>query len=379
MLKKILLTQMILCFLLPTIIYAELSINADAAILVDYTSGRVLYAKNTCMKRSVASTTKILTAIVVLEHGSLEDMVTVSVKAAAMGGSTLGLKAKEELSVRDLLYGLLLRSGNDAAVALAEHVGGSVATFAEMMTEKAHQIGALNSHFVNPHGLDQPEHYSTAEDIARITLYALGDDLFAHIVSTKEMNIDRMSGSYTQRLSNINRFLNIYPTAIGIKTGYTGSAGRCLVAAAEMDGQRLVAVVLNAANRYQECGDLIDYGFTHYTVTEIFSAVERMGQLGIHKGTQAVVDFGPLYAYRVPLREEELPLIRLEIDVESSTYAPIIEGQRLGQVVVWLDDDILGAVPLVAMMTIPKRGVVQNLSWTLRAWVDAFWGEGIDD
>ncbi|MHB8063646.1 MAG: D-alanyl-D-alanine carboxypeptidase family protein, partial [Ruminiclostridium sp.] len=213
-------------------------ISAGAAIVLDTVSGRVLYEKNAYTRRSIASTTKIMTAIVAIENGNDDEEVIVSKRAATISGSQVNIKEGKTYKLGDLMYAMMLRSGNDAAIAIAEHVGGSVEAFAEMMNRKAAEIGATNTNFVTPHGLDDPQHYSTAYDLALITQYALKIEKFCKIVGTKNSTFEGNG------ISNTNEMLSLYPGADGVKTGYTGQAGRCLVTSVTKNNWKVVSVVL---------------------------------------------------------------------------------------------------------------------------------------
>ena len=222
----------------------EPTINSRAAIVYERSSGKILYGKEENEKRKMASTTKIMTAIVVLENTNLDDIVTISSKAAGTGGSRLGLHKDDKISIQDLLYGLLLCSGNDAAVALAEHAGGNLPNFANMMNSKATSLGLSSTHFVTPHGLDDDNHYTTAYELALITNYALKNDVFANLVKTKTYTIS--INNHPKTLSNTNELLGNLDGVYGVKTGFTNGANRCLVTAVKRDNMDIICIVLGA-------------------------------------------------------------------------------------------------------------------------------------
>ena len=222
----------------------ELKITSKAGVVLEQSTGRVLWEKNSKEKMKIASTTKILTAIVVVENIDLDSKVVISKKAALTGGSTVGLVSGKEVTVKSLLYGLLLKSGNDCAVALAEHVGGNVDEFVNMMNKKAYEIGAKDTHCTNPHGLDTEDNYSTAYDIAKITCYAKNIDIISKIMNTESITVN--FGNTAKFLANTNRLLTTYEYCNGGKTGYTAIANRCLVATAKKDNLQVVAVILGA-------------------------------------------------------------------------------------------------------------------------------------
>ena len=242
-------------------------ISAAAAVLVDGNTGEVLFARNPDEPRPPASVTKILTAMVILERGRLADTVTVSSRAAQVGGFQLGLRRGQRISLRDLLSALLVMSANDAAVAAAEHVGGSVWGFAGMMNATARRLGMTQSRFSNPHGLHQPEHYTTALDLARLTRVALGQPTFARLVRSREATITiwkpgrRGLVPQARVIRNHNRLLGRVEGADGVKPGYTDAAGRCLVASASRGPQRMIAVLLNDPRRWSDATALLEFGF----------------------------------------------------------------------------------------------------------------------
>jgi len=243
---------------------APVRLTATAAVLMVAKSGQILYEHNPRLEWPPASTTKIMTALVAIEHMPLDDLVHISPEVAHFRvGSVLGLPQGAWIPMRDLLYGLLLASGNDVALAVAEGVGGTVPAFVDMMNERARELGATQTHFTSPHGLYDPEHYSTAYDLALITRYAMQNPQFREIVQTRSWVITLAGGSH-RRLVNHNRLLRWYPGADGVKTGYVHEAGHTLVASATHDGRRLIAVVLHSQDLWGDASRLLSYGFAHY-------------------------------------------------------------------------------------------------------------------
>jgi D-alanyl-D-alanine carboxypeptidase (penicillin-binding protein 5/6) len=262
----------VLCFLVPHIFVAVVGaakdlpdISAEAAILYDWNSGRVLYARKPHLPKPMASTTKIMTAILALERGNLQDRVITSPVAAHVEGSSIWLEEGEEKTLEELLFGLMLYSGNDAALAIAEHLSGSGEKFAEEMTARARELGAENTVFKNPHGLHHPEHQTTAYDFALIAAHAMGMKEFRRIITTPHVTISWPGHPWDRFLYNQNKLLDSYPGAEGIKTGWTTPAGRCFVGSAERSGRRLITVVLNAPNMWEDTIALFDYGFDNFT------------------------------------------------------------------------------------------------------------------
>lgn len=249
-------------------------INSRSAIIYDRTSGSVLFGKNENEKRKMASTTKIMTAIIVIENSRLDDIITVSSKAAGTGGSRLGLHKDDKISIRDLLYGLLLCSGNDAAVALAEYVGGSLTEFATLMNNKCNSLGLVSTHFVTPHGLDDDSHYTTAYELAVITNYALKNQTFYNYVGTKNYTVS-INGR-AKNLSNTNELLGNLNGVYGVKTGFTNGANRCLVTAVKRDNMDLICIVLGAdtkKDRTRDSVQLIEYAFKNFKMVNIHEKI----------------------------------------------------------------------------------------------------------
>ena len=242
--------------------------SAKAAVLIDAKSGAVLFEKNAHTPLPMASTTKIMTALSVIENASPEALIQVSPNAASVEGSSIYLREGEKIKVIDLLYGLLLESGNDAATALAEGVFGSVEKCCEHMNERAHEMGLVSTHFENPHGLDGENHYTTAYELAIITKYAMKNELFRRIVSTKNYT---SKGETIRYFSNHNRLLNTYPDAVGVKTGYTSKSGRCLVTAANRNGEEYIAVTLSNPLDWQDHKKMHEFAFSNFEGYEIAS------------------------------------------------------------------------------------------------------------
>lgn len=321
--------------------------SATAAILVDMDSGRVLYERNADARMLIASTTKIMTALVAIRDGKLSDTVKVSREAAYTEGSSMYLKEGEELTLETLLYGLLLCSGNDAAVAVAEHVGGSVKGFVERMNDTALALGMENSSFANPNGLDDENHYSTARDMAILARAAMENETLVRIASTRTVTV----GGRT--MTNHNKLLRFMDGCLGLKTGYTRAAGRTLVSCAERNGQRLIAVTLQDGNDWADHQSLYDYGFAAYPA-------RRMAQLG-HEVSRAAVAGGmkagvPLIAadsFAWPLGAGERLETGVELDRELT--APVRAGTRVGQAVFRLNGKEVGRVDLLCGETVLPR------------------------
>ena len=243
---------------------ANFSTTAQSCVVMERNSGRILFQKDCSKRLPMASTTKIVTALTVLNNCSLDDVVVIPKEACGIEGSSIYLREGEKLTVKELLYGLMLRSGNDCAVALALHTSGSVERFADLMNQTVRELGCTNSNFVNPHGLHNDNHYTTAEDLAIITCKALQNKHFAEIVATKSVKIANDGYDYPRVLINKNKLLSNFDNADGVKTGYTKKAGRCFVGSATRGGMQVVVVVLNCGPMFEETAKMLDVAFANY-------------------------------------------------------------------------------------------------------------------
>lgn len=326
-------------------------LTASSAVLLEATTGTVLYAKNEHVRRPPASTTKILTAILALEEGRLDDIVTISSKASATRGSSASVHRGQKIPLGDLLHGLLLRSGNDAAVAIAEHISGSEAAFVAKMNTRARELGALNSHFQNPHGLDRPGHYSTAFDLAMLTRVALLYPKFAEIV--KKTHYDTHFQGSNWSWSNTNRLLFSFEGAEGVKTGTTSDAGYCLVAAACRDGRRLISVVLNSRSRWTDSARLLEYGFQQFHLLRLARQGQKVADIPVQGGLEPrVAAVAAREACKV-VRDRDVDNVTTHITIEEAK-APVRQGQKLGEVHFYLKGKICATVPLVAAHSVAR-------------------------
>lgn len=323
-----------------------LELSAHSAVLLDGDTGQVLYESNSDEKSLIASTTKIMTALVVLEHAGLSEVVEISPEAVGIEGSSMYLKAGERLTVEDLLHGLMLSSGNDAAVALALYVSGSVEEFAALMNEKARALGLQATSFSNPHGLDSENNYSTARELGILAAHAMEREDFRRIVSTKTYRCgDRV-------LSNHNKLLWRCDGAVGVKTGFTKKAGRILVGAAEQNGRRLISVTINAPNDWQDHEKLFDFGFSKYAPQTLVEAGEVLGTIPVIGGEMDFVSFGgaePAEYFALEGEQRELVL-----HVPEFIYAPVESGQVIGSADVYLGGIKVGQVALRAAEDVPQ-------------------------
>jgi len=335
-------------------------LSCEAGILIEWQTGTILCDKNAFRRMYPASITKMMTALLALENGRLDSEVEVSEDAADQPGSSMNLRAGEVFTLEDLLYGLMLNSGNDAAWAIAETIGGTAETFFEMMNERAREIGAINTRYQNPHGLTDPNHYTTAFDLSLIAKICLRHPYFRNLVATKEKDVLDVSEETRIQLGNTNRLLWTYLGADGVKTGTTESAGQCLVASATRNGMRLLAVVLNSADRWSDCGRLLDYGFSNYRVAEVAKAGETVVTLPGKGATQAAVPLvcaddliGCLPRYSSG--------VWIDLEVPDFIEAPCPGGTPLGRVLLKLGEDVVGRTDLVAGQWVNKRTPVGDL------------------
>ena len=321
--------------------------SAASAILMDADSGRVLYERNADRKMLIASTTKILTALVAIEEGDLHDSVKVSREAAYTEGSAMYLTEGETLTLETLLYGVLLCSGNDAAVAVAQHVGGSVKGFVALMNEKAQELGMEHSSFANPNGLDDEQHYSTARDMAKLARAALENETLMRIASTRSVTI----GGRT--MTNHNKLLHYVDGCLGLKTGYTKAAGRTLVSCAEKNGQRLIAVTLQDGNDWADHQALYEYGFSAYPARTCAVRGQALTQAPVSGGVSSTVPLIAGAGFCYPAAETERLTTRICLD--EPLRAPVSAGKTVGAAVFCLNGTEIGRVPLVAGRTVPPR------------------------
>lgn len=327
-------------------------LSARAAVLIDAETATVLTERNGHRRIAPASTTKIMTAIVALERGRLDDVATVSKRAARINGSSMGLRAGQQFRLGDLLVGLMLRSGNDAAVAIAEHVGGTVEGFVEEMNRKAIEVGATATHFVNPHGLDHPNHYTTAYDLAVITRYAMRNPEFARLVAMREASVVELDRPREWKLRNTNRLLFSYADADGVKTGTTGRAGNCLVASATRGDQRLIAVVMNAGDRWRDAQALLDWGFDRFVRLDLGRAGDGVGSVRVAGGVASSVPVQLGEDLMVVVPRDQAGTVRTSLEVPGEIPAPLRAGQPVGYLVAIADSGPVGQAPVIAAGTV---------------------------
>lgn len=328
-------------------------LSAVSAVLIEAETGTVLYQKNAGERRAMASTTKIMTALLTIEAGDLDREFTVDPLAIRVEGTSMGLQEGDRVSRRDLLYGILLPSGNDAANAAAVSVSGSIPEFVKLMNSKAQELGLSDTHFVTPSGLDADGHYTTALDLARLTAYAMKEETFCEIVACRSAEVEFGNPPYKRTLYNSNKMLARYDGAIGVKTGFTDNARRCLVSAAERDGVTLIAVTLNAGDDWNDHTKMLDYGFTQVKAYPLELGCDtRVSVAGTGKSVG------------VYSREETLALtpqqrtrITRRVMLPAFVYGTVDKGDKLGEIQFFLDGELVKTCPLYAdsTVTVPKE------------------------
>lgn len=340
--------------------------SARAAVLIERDTGKVLLASNADERLPMASTTKVMTALLALEYGKLDEVVTAGRNAYGVPGTSIYLELGEKLTLHDLLYGLMLASGNDAAVAIAEHIGGDVETFCRMMTERAAQLGCTDTVFLTPHGLPEEGHYTTAYDLALIAREAMSHELFRQIVSTRRASIPWEGRSYQRILNNKNRLLTEYQGATGIKTGYTKAAGRCLVFGAERNGMEVIGVVLKCSDWFEEAARIMDEGYERYEMFTALGKGECVRVLPVTDGTQETVIVEAGGTLSAPVRKGCIPA--LEYELPETVQAGREAGDIIGCASLTMDGEVLAQVPLVLGQTLAQRDYLYELDRMLRSW-----------
>lgn len=334
------------------------AVSARSAYVVDAVSGRVLFQRDPDARSLIASTTKIMTALVVCEQCNVLDRMRIPKEAVGIEGSSMYLREGEVLTLQELLYGLMLSSGNDAAVALAIYCGGTVEGFAEMMNDKARNLGMTGTHFENPNGLDSPGHYSTARDLAKLAVYAMENPVFYKTVSAKNVKAGE------RYLTNHNKLLWRLPGADGVKTGYTKAAGRILVSSATRNDRRLIAVTIDDPDDWNDHAALLEEGFSRFRPAHILSKGDVVGTLEVEGGLGQRVEVRAAEDFDYVLASEEQP--RLALPGPGFVYAPAVEGQNAGFVYVLIEGKAVGKVPVTYGATIEQipeeeKGFLYNL------------------
>lgn len=347
-------------------------LTAKSAVVIEAKTGKVIYARDAETRRYPASTTKMMTLIVALEKGRLDDVVTASQMASETEGSSIWLENGEKLKLEDLLYGMMLVSGNDATVAVAEHIAGSVPEFAKLMTQKAREIGAANTNFTNSSGLPDERHYSTARDLAKIAAYGYQNELFETIISAKEKVIPWAVKDHGRDLKNENRMLWLYDGGNGVKTGYTEAAGRCLVAGAKRNGVQLITVVLDSTYMWNDSIALLDYGFSKISTSKLYNEGEVLAKIKVASGEKPEVALITDAEIFVPVVDGETANYQTELDIPNKINAKVEKGQKIGQVKIMYQGTAIITKDLIAAEDVNRKsfflkliGLIQKMIATI--------------
>ena len=335
------------------------NISAASVIVLDVKTGRILYSKNMNDKKPMASTTKIMTGLLALENSAPNDLVKIHKKAVGVEGSSIYLQNEEELKMQDLVYGLMLRSGNDAASAIAHQISGSIEDFADLMNARAKEIGALNTNFMNPHGLHHEKHYTTAYDLALISREALLNKDFNKVAKTKVWVADREGFKY---FHNKNKTLSEFSGGDGVKTGFTRAAGRCLVTSATRDGMQLVCVVLNAPNWFQDSYQLLNHTFDRYQPWKVIEKDIPLKTVSVPNGKKETTKVVCPEDIIIPVTEEEKVKIVTVLEVEEMVNAPLLRGTKLGRAKIYVDNKLLYTTILISREDVEQKNILDHIS-----------------
>lgn len=355
--RKIVSVVLAFLMLFSTVNALAMADTADCACLISAATGEVVFEKNMNAKHAMASTTKIMTAIIALENCKGDDIITVSANAANQEGSAAYVKEGDMISVTDMLYGLMLNSGNDAAMAIAEHIAGSPEAFAELMNKKAKELQLKNTHFVTPSGLDDPEHYSTAYDMAMLSRYAMTNSEFCEIVSTKTAQAMPKNSNEVLYFSNHNKLLSLYDGTNGIKTGFTKSTGRCLVSSAKRNDMEFIAVTLGAKDDWNDHMQMLDYAFSQYHCVEAVKAGARMKAAELEGETHYFVAESD---FALPVRNDSKGMIDVEVHMAKNLKAPINAGEKVGYLEIKCDGKSAGTVNVVSKEDIYGKSPIKT-------------------
>ena len=348
--KRVVCFCVVLCFLLVPFNVGAVSTSAKSAILINADTGEVIYEQNAREKLPMASTTKIMTALLLCETGDMDKQITVTAEMVRVEGTSMGLLAGDKVSYKALLYGMLLSSGNDAANVTAYALGGTIDGFVKMMNQKAEELGLHNTHFQTPSGLDGDEHYTTAEDLANLARVCMQNELFAKAAASKTAVLEYGNPPYRRTLTNHNKLLKTFDGAIGVKTGFTKKSGRCLVSAAERDSKRVIAVTLKDPDDWADHTALLNYGLEQIKTTKISPETEEYSV--------------PVVASReksIKLKIEDFTVNSLDgkgfsykINIPMFLYAPIEKGEKIGDIVYLKNGEVIAKRDITAQKRIER-------------------------
>lgn len=350
-------------------------VEALGAIIIDANTSRVLWGRNEHTPLANASTTKIMTAIVALENGNLNDIVRVSSNAAATPEVKMYLKTGEEIKLEYLIYALMLQSSNDAAVAIAEHIAGDVKTFCNMMTQRAKELGAKNTVFETPNGLDKGEHHSTAYDMALIAKHALSIKKFVEISNTPAIRAESNVKPYD--IVNKNRLLREFEGANGVKTGFTGKAGHCFVGAAKRDNMQLITVVLGSGwgnkgkeQKWIDTKQLLNYGFNNYKYEVLVEKGKKAGSITVDRSKTEEIEVNFKDGCILPINKEEKDKVNIAVEVPTVLRAPVEANQEIGVAKVYLDKDLFAEIPILTKEGAERHDLKTSLERVINNWLE---------
>lgn len=349
----------------------KLNIYSQSYIAYDRISKKVMFGKNTDKKVPMASTTKIMTAILTIEYGKLNEYVIATQNAENVTGWQLNIKKGDKILLNDLLYAIMLYSANDGAIAIAEHIGGSVENFAKMMNDKAKQIGALNTNFTSPHGLDNDMHYSTPYDLAVIMDYALENSIFRDVIATPSYVIN--INGYNRNLNNTNKLIKTLQGCVGGKTGYTGKAGYCLVNNCKKGNMDVIAVVLGAGTtnqRFDETANILDYAINNYEIIKLNDYIKDNISIGIIKSKEENINIIPNQYILMPIIKSEKENIKVEYDLNYDVIAPIERGKVLGYATIYNKDNQMAQIEYITQEDYKKKTYIDYIKYIIGNYVN---------
>lgn len=344
-------------------------VRASAYVLMEASTGRVLSSSNSSEKLPMASTTKIMTCLLAVENGNLDDVIKVPAQAVGLEGTSIYLRKDETVTLKDLVYGLMLASGNDAAVAIAIHISGSVEEFAKLMNQRAIEMGAKNTNFVTPNGLPNDNHYTTAYDLGLIAAHAMRNESFREVVGTRSMDIPADEDSPARYLRSKNKLLYQFEGGNGVKTGFTKAAGKCFVGGARRDNMQLISVVLNDGDMWVDSMALLNYGFETYKNVKIASAGDSYGTIPVQNGVENLVGLELEEDIYLPLSEDEYKIVECKIRAESEIFAPVKQGEIVGSAEFWLNGKLMASANLITTKEVSENTWFYNLQKISRAWL----------
>ena len=366
-----------LCFIVSIIstnthsVYASVLIDtvAKGMVVIEGNTNTILYSNNCDMQLPMASTTKIMTALICIENcDNLDEIIVVSDNSVGIEGTSIYLKYNEEIAIIDLLYGLMLASGNDCAMAIAMHIAGSEDAFVELMNNKVDELNLQNTHFSNPHGLDEDDHYTTAYDLAIITAYAMKNADFRNIASTKRYTIDSTNVSEPRYLKHKNRLMFEDDNCVGVKTGFTDNAKRCLVSAYEYDGMMIISVVLNCQPMFEECDRLTNLVKENYVMKQFVKPYSYVSSVEVNSSDKNQVGLITIKGFEIPILKSELEYYSVEYDLPETITAPIELNEPLGSVVVLYNSDVIYSDKLYSIEQLDNTDLKYQIDKIIQKW-----------